>query len=516
MEVRQLSEPQYLFRNREDETGVSVGLQNQQGTDNTGPGRFDPCPLRHCLGKMDSYKKIPSVTALLKNEGIKSLIEKYGESPVKEAIRQKLQGLRKGISEGKSVPSEDAIISSVSKLASAMCGNSFTGVVNATGVILHTNLGRSPLGEKMLDEIKPLLVGYSNLEFDLAKGKRGSRYSHIKELLKLITGAEDILVVNNNASGVILALSAFCKGGEVIISRGELVEIGGSFRLPDIMEFSGCKLVEVGATNKTKIADYEKAITENTRAILKVHKSNFAQIGFTHECEVPELANLCKKHKIPLFYDQGSGLLRKPANLPLETEPDVQTSIKDGADLVMFSCDKLLGGPQGGILAGKKELISVLSKTPLLRAVRISKMDLAAMTWACKQYLQDETLKANIPIFTIMNKDLKVIKKDAEKLAKAISKVGFDCEVVESQGQPGGGTLPHLMIPSYSVALKFKGSNKDKKNAAEKIFYQLMAGEQAVIPVLREGELQFDALTLFDGDIQKIAEALEKLKGDGQ
>ena len=462
---------------------------------------------------MDNYRKIPSVTALLKNSGIICLVDKYGEASVKEAIRQKLSSVRALVAKGEEPPSETAIISAVEKLAASYSGQSLRGVINATGVILHTNLGRAPLGEKLLDAIRPALTGYSNLEFDLEKGKRGSRYSHIKDLLKLITGAEDVLVVNNNASGVILALSAFCKGGEVIISRGELVEIGGSFRLPDIMEFSGCKLVEVGATNKTKLSDYENAINENTRAILKVHQSNFAIIGFTHECKTPELSTLCKKHNIPLLYDQGSGLLRKAENLPLEREPDVQTSIKEGADLVMFSCDKLLGGPQGGILAGRKDLISVLSKTPLLRAVRISKLDLAAMVWACRQYLEDETLKTNIPIFSIMNKDLEQIKSDAQKLAKAISKAGFKCEVVESQGQPGGGTLPHLMIPSYSVALKFEGKAKEKKKAAEQIFYELMNSDHPVIAVLREGELQFDALTLFDGQIEQIADALKSIRG---
>ena len=462
---------------------------------------------------MDNYKKIPSVTALLKNKGIQCLIDKFGEASVKEAIRHKLASIRALVAKGEIPPSESEIVSAVEKLSASYSGQSLKGVINATGVILHTNLGRAPLGEKLLDAIRPALTGYSNLEFDLQKGKRGSRYTHIKDLLKLITGAEDVLVVNNNASGVILALSAFCKGGEVIISRGELVEIGGSFRLPDIMEFSGCKLVEVGATNKTKLADYENAINENTRAILKVHKSNFAIVGFTHECETAELSALCKKHNIPLFYDQGSGLLRKAANLPLDKEPDVQTSIKDGADLVMFSCDKLLGGPQGGILAGRKDLISVLSKTPLLRAVRISKLDLAAMAWACRQYLSDETLKANIPIFSIMDKKLDKVKADAETLAKGISKAGYKCEVVESEGQPGGGTLPHLMIPSYSVALKFEGKSKEKKKAAEQLFYELMNCETPVIAVLREGELQFDALTLFEGQIQQIVSVLEGIRG---
>ena len=364
----------------------------------------------------------------------------------------------------------------------------------------------------MIDAIRPLMSGYSNLEYDLHAGHRGSRYDHIRESLRLITGAEDVLVVNNNAAAVILALSAFCKGGGVIISRGELIEIGGSFRLPEIFEFAGCKLVEVGATNKTKPADYENAITENTKAILKVHKSNFAQIGFTVEANISELSSICKKHNIPLFYDQGSGLLRKPANLPLEDEPDVHTSLKDGADLVMFSCDKLLGGPQGGVLAGKKELIKVLSKTPLLRAIRMSKLDLSALSWVCHQYMQDETLKANIPIFSMMDKSQDKLKADASELADKITKIGYKTEIVSSSGQVGGGTLPHLHLESYAVALKPEGSAKEKKRFAENLNEQLRKLDNPIISILREGEILFDVLTLFEGQIDIIVDALRITK----
>jgi L-seryl-tRNA(Ser) seleniumtransferase len=460
---------------------------------------------------MADYKDIPSVTAVLKNAVVLGLIKEFGEMPVKEAIRCAIAQMRDCVKNKQDLPTENHYIQQIRTLTGELNGRSFSKVVNATGIILHTNLGRAPLGQQLLEEITPLLSGYSNLEFDLAKGKRGSRYVHIRECLKLITGAEDVLVVNNNASSVILALNALCKGGEVIISRSELIEIGGSFRLPEIFEAAGCKLVEVGATNKCRISDYENAITENTKAILKVHQSNFAIIGFTLECGLPELKELAVKHNLPLLYDLGSGLLRKPANLPLESEPDVKTSIEQGADLVMFSGDKLLGGPQGGILVGSKDIIKILSKTPLLRALRISKLDLAALTWVCRQYLDDSTLKANVPIFSMLEKSLEVLKADAEKLAKLLTKGKISCEVLESQGQVGGGTLPHLKLPSFAVALKAQGSAKEKKHFAEKLHRKLMTAPSPVIGILREGELLFDVLTLFEGQNKQITESIISL-----
>ena len=226
------------------------------------------------------------------------------------------------------------------------------------------------------------------------------------------------------------------------------------------------------------------------------------------EASIPELSEICKRHDIPLFYDQGSGLLRKPANLPLDDEPDVHSSLKQGADLIMFSCDKLLGGPQGGVLAGKQDLIKILSKTPLLRAIRMSKLDLAALSWVCHQYMQDETLKANIPIFSIMDKSQYILNSDAELLASKLTKIGYDCEVVSSSGQVGGGTLPHVKLDSYAVVLKPKGSAKEKKRFAEKLHEKLRHIETPIIAILREGEILFDVLTLFEGQIDIIVEAL--------
>lgn len=458
---------------------------------------------------MADYKDIPSVTAVLKEQRVKDLISEFGDLPVKEALRRTIASMRECIQQDKELPAKEDYLQKIHSLTAELSGRSFRNVINATGIILHTNLGRAPLGQKMMHDISQQLGGYSNLEFDLEAGKRGSRYTHIKECLKLITGAEDVLVVNNNASSVILALNALCKGGEVIISRSEMIEIGGSFRLPEVFEAAGCKLVEVGATNKCRIADYEKAINENTKAILKVHQSNFAIIGFTQECGLTELKELALKHNLPLLYDLGSGLLRKPANLPLEDEPDVHTSIKEGADLVMFSCDKLLGGPQGGVLCGSKKLIGILSKTPLLRALRMGKLDMAALAWVCRQYMDDATLKANVPIFSMLEKSQDTLKQEADKLAEALKKENIDCETVQSSGQVGGGTLPHLKLSTFAVALKTAGSVKEKKHFAEKLYRKLMTGEFPVAGILREGELLFDVLTLLDGDAETIVKSLK-------
>lgn len=463
---------------------------------------------------MADYKNIPSVTAVLKDPAVVALIVQYGQMPVKEAIRRTIAQMRQAIQDEQPCPSEAQYLQKIQRLSGELSGSSFSQVINATGIILHTNLGRAPLGQQLLEEITPVLAGYSNLEFDLEKGKRGSRYVHIRECIKLITGAEDVLVVNNNAASVILALNALCKGGEVIISRSELIEIGGSFRLPEIFEAAGCKLVEVGATNKCRLSDYEKAITKDTKAILKVHQSNFAIIGFTLECHLPELKKLADKHKIPLLYDLGSGLLRKPANLPLEDEPDVKTCIQQGADLVMFSSDKLLGGPQGGVLVGSSEIIAKLAKTPLLRALRISKIDLAALAWVCRQYLDDKTLKANIPLFSMLEKSQECLKRDADSLAALLQKNDVDCEVVTSQGQVGGGTLPHLKLSTYAVALKAKGSAKEKKRFAKNLQKKLMTAAEPVIGILREGELLFDVLTLFEGQAEQVSQAVSStIKG---
>jgi len=344
-------------------------------------------------------RKIPGVDTLMKDSKIKKLISEYGEELTVFSIRKVLSEIRDAVMKGKKLPQNDRILNRIRQKVYHIGTLSLKPMVNATGIVLHTNLGRAPLGSALTEEVVKIIEGYSNLEFDLEKGKRGHREDHITDLVTFITGAEDAVVVNNNAAGVFLSLSTFCSSKEAVISRGELIEIGGSFRIPDIMQQSGARMVEVGTTNRTRLSDYEAAITEETAVLFKAHKSNYYIKGFSEEVEIEALAELAHTNKLICIYDMGSGLLRKPKGLPLETEPDVQTALQSGADLVMFSCDKLLGGPQGGIIAGKKEYIQKLKKSPLMRVLRVGKMTLAALSEVIRCYLKDETLLENVPVF---------------------------------------------------------------------------------------------------------------------
>ncbi|MFH2034091.1 MAG: L-seryl-tRNA(Sec) selenium transferase, partial [Candidatus Margulisiibacteriota bacterium] len=323
--------------------------------------------------KMNALRKLPGVDVLLNEASVKELAAAHGIELVTYAARNTINSAREKILNGS--PQID-LVSEVKNLIEKISKPSLKPVINATGIILHTNLGRAPLS------FEPIR-GYCNLEFDLETGKRGKREAHLKAPLKYITGAEDTLVVNNNAAAIVLILNTLASGKEVIISRGELIEIGGSFRINEIMASAGVKMVEVGTTNKTRLSDYENAVTENTALIFKAHKSNYSIKGFSEEVGIKELAEFSRKKGIPFVYDIGSGLLRKPKNLNLEGEPDVRSALKDGAYLVCFSGDKLLGGPQAGIIAGKKELISKLAKAPLMRALRVGKMTIAGLSAVC-------------------------------------------------------------------------------------------------------------------------------------
>ncbi len=453
------------------------------------------------------FRALPSVNELLSRPLLLRVQEDCGPMPVKEAVRRVLERARRSLSAGDSFDFSH-LEDLVTLESEALACRSFRPVLNATGILLHTNLGRAPLGSALMAELAQVLAGYSNLEFDLESGERGSRYAHIRHGLQLVTGAEDSLVVNNNAAAMILALDGLCRGGEVIISRGEMIEIGGGFRLPEIMEAAGCKLVEVGSTNKTRLDDYRRAITPATRAILKCHRSNFVIHGFSAECSLEELAGLSKEHKLHFLYDLGSGLLRKPAQLPLIREPDVQSSLAAGADLVMFSCDKLLGGPQGGVIAGRRDLIAKLSKVPLLRALRISKLDLVALAWVVRQYMDDEKLLKNVPIFARLRPNAAEQKIRAEGLLKMIADAGIPVELCTSEGQVGGGTLPDLKLPSYSVRIVCDGSGKERKQQAEELHRALRLGRPAVLGVLREGSLHLDVMSLSDEEMPELAAAL--------
>jgi L-seryl-tRNA(Ser) seleniumtransferase len=359
-------------------------------------------------------------------------------------------------------------------------------VLNATGVIVHTNLGRAPLPRAALDRMVEAGRGYSNLEYDLAAGTRGSRQDHVRSILSRLTGAEAAIVVNNNAGAMLLALAALAEGREVLVSRGELIEIGDGFRIPDVLARSGARLVEVGTTNRTRAADYEQAVRAETALLLRVHQSNFRVVGFTEQPTVPELAAVAQRHNLPLLDDLGSGAL-----LDLSDEPTVRGALGDGADLVCFSGDKLLGGPQAGVVVGRAELIEQLRRHPLHRALRIDKLGLAALEGTLLLYLEPHRALREIPVLRMLHEDALVVRARAERLAAA---VGGDVE--ETVGRVGGGALPLAELPSYACAID------------EELAEPLRRREPPVIGIVRDGRLLLDCRTLADDDVDEVAAAV--------
>ena len=452
-------------------------------------------------------RKIPGVDKLLINEEIKELIRLYGSELVTFSVRTVLDEIRTSILAGEKAAAFDNIILQIEKITKTIGDRSLIEVINGTGIVLHTNLGRALLGDHVLEELKPIVSNYSNLEFNLKTGRRGQRNSHISDLMKFVTQAEDAVVVNNNAAAVMLILKTFAEGKEVIISRGELIEIGGSFRIPEIMKASGCKMIEVGATNRTRLSDYENAITKDTALIFKAHKSNYFIDGFTEEAELSDLSDLAKKHELLFVYDLGSGLLRRPEGLPLENEPDVRSSLQAGCDIVSFSGDKLLGGPQAGIIAGRSDLIQRIAKAPMMRALRVGKMTIAALSAVMRFYLKDEDLLTKVPIFEMLNRKMNDLKNLAEEFSSELEKSDIKSEIIESKAQCGGGTLPQLKIDSLAVKIIHDGN----KNYSKKLHKKMLELKKPILGILREGDLLFDVLTLSKVDFPIISKALNSI-----
>jgi L-seryl-tRNA(Ser) seleniumtransferase len=357
-------------------------------------------------------------------------------------------------------------------------------VINATGVIVHTNLGRAPLAEAALDRVREIARGYSNLEYDLAAGARGSRQEHVADSLRRLTGAEAALVVNNNAAAVMLALAALAEGREVLVSRGELIEIGDGFRIPDVLERSGARLREVGTTNRTRASDYEAAIGTETAVLLRVHQSNFRVVGFTAQPSLGELADIARRHDLPLVDDLGSGAL-----IDIGDEPTARASLAAGADLVCFSGDKLLGGPQAGIVLGRAELVEKLRRHPLQRALRADKLTLAALegTLALAVDAPDE-----IPVLRMLREPAEAVRARAARLAELVQG-----EVEETVARAGGGSLPLTELPSFACAVE------------EELAVKLRAGDPPVIAVVRDGRTLLDCRTLTDAEADEVAVAVE-------
>ena len=359
-------------------------------------------------------------------------------------------------------------------------------VLNATGVIVHTNLGRAPLPQAALERVQDAGSAYSNLEYDLAAGSRGSRQDHVGRILSRLTAAEAAIVVNNNAGAMLLALAALAEGRDVLVSRGELIEIGDGFRIPDVLARSGARLVEVGTTNRTRADDYERAVGANTALLLRVHQSNFRVVGFTEQPTVPELAAVARRHDVPLLDDLGSGAL-----LDVSDEPTVRGALTAGADLVCFSGDKLLGGPQAGIVVGRASLIEKLRRHPLHRALRIDKLGLAALEGTLLLYLEPDRALREIPVLRMLHEDVATVRARAERLAAA---VGGDVE--ETLARVGGGALPLTELPSFACAVD------------EELSEPLRRNEPPVIAIVRDGRLLLDCRTLADGDVDEIAAAI--------
>lgn len=398
-----------------------------------------------------TMRDLPSVDFLLQSEAAEQLAESFGRGLLKEAVRESLDQARTSIREGSSAPSEEQILESIASILSSWTTATLQPVINASGVILHTNLGRAPLSTPAQDAISSIASGYSNLEYDLRKGKRGKRDHHAEALLRRLTGAEAALVVNNNASAVLLALTALARRKEVLISRSQLIEIGGGFRIPDVMKQSGAKLVEIGTTNRTHIKDFEAAIHERTGMILRAHHSNFKIIGFTTEPSLEELSELGEQYGVPVLDDIGSGALLDTSAYGLGHEPMVQESLQGGAALVAFSGDKLLGGPQAGILVGRKDLIDRLKRHPLARAIRSDKLCLAALSATLLSYLTKREEK-EIPVWQMISVSEAELKARVEGW---ITKLG--------QGEPragrstvGGGSLPEETLPTWLLAFRVK------------------------------------------------------------
>jgi L-seryl-tRNA(Ser) seleniumtransferase len=359
-------------------------------------------------------------------------------------------------------------------------------VLNATGVIVHTNLGRAPLPAPALERVVEVGRSYSNLEYDLAAGSRGSRQDHVASLLRRLTGAESAIVVNNNAGAMLLALAALAEGREVIVSRGELIEIGDGFRIPDVLARSGARLVEVGTTNRTRAVDYDRAVSEHTALLLRVHQSNFRVVGFTERAGLEELGNVARQRSVPLLDDLGSGAL-----VELHDEPTARDSLAGGADLVCFSGDKLLGGPQAGIVAGRADLVERLRRHPLHRALRIDKLGLAALEGTLLLYLKPDQALAEVPVLRMLRADPSSVRARAERLAAAVGG-----EVEETVGRVGGGALPLAELPSFACAVE------------EELAGALRAHEPPVVGIVRDGRLLLDCLTLDDEEADEVAAAV--------
>ena len=446
-------------------------------------------------------RKIPKIDELLRNPVLEDLRQEYPEQAVADAARQVIARLRANILEGRlqTLPEDSAVLADICRQTRAAARPSMRTVINGTGIVLHTNLGRACMSEKAAWAAYEAAGRYSTLEYDVATGSRGLRYSHVEQLLCRLTGAESALVVNNNAAAVLLVLSAMTAGGQVPVSRGELVEIGGSFRVPEIMEACGAQLKEVGTTNKTHLSDYERAINEQTKALMKVHTSNYRIVGFTEKPSLAEMVELGHRYGLPVIEDLGSGCLVNLEQFGLHDEPTVQDSVRAGVDVVSFSGDKLLGGPQAGIIIGKKEYVDKMKLHPLTRAMRVDKMTLAALEATLRSY--ENGLWKEIPTLGMLAATAEELKEKAGILAHQLRQAGVEAQVVATEGQVGGGSVPTQTVASWAVALDGR---------VEQLEQALRLGEHTIVGRIHDGRYLLDVRTLWQADFPLIVDAIRE------
>lgn len=449
----------------------------------------------------NELRRLPGVDAFVQRPEAVAWEAAYGRGPVVEALREVLDAVRADILSGGAYPGDEVLAERVAERLATLAAPTLVPVINAAGVVLHTNLGRAPLSAAVLEAMRGAGQGYSNLEYDLEAGQRGSRYVHAEALLCRLTGAEAALLVNNNAGAVLLALSALARGRGVIISRGQLVEIGGGFRIPEVMAQSGARLVEVGTTNRTYVRDYAAAIDEDTVALMRVHTSNYRIRGFTAQPELAEMVALAREHDLLVIDDLGSGTLLDTARYGLAHEPTVQESVAGGADLVTFSGDKLLGGPQAGIIVGKAEHVARLRRFPLTRALRVDKTTIAGIQTNLLHYLKGEA-EREIPVWRMISAPAEEIGARAEVLLARLGGAGAGCEIIPGTSVVGGGSLPDEGLPTRLIAVP---------GPAETLAEALRRGRPAVVGRIEDGRLLLDLRTVLPEDEEPLVGRLRDL-----
>lgn len=461
----------------------------------------------HTGNDQSGLRRLPAVSRLLQHERVQEAIAEHGRELVVECVREVLSQLRQRLKNGESVPDEPRfVVNEVLQAVQRWRTPTLRRVINATGVVLHTGLGRAVLAEPARRAVEEVAQGHSMLEVDRETGERGERIEHVRELLCRLTGAEDATVVNNNAGAVLLAVTVLAQGREVIISRGQLVEIGGAFRMPDIIAQSGARLVEVGTTNRTRLSDYEQAITPDTALLLRCHPSNFRIVGFTEEVSAPDLASLAHRHGLAVLDDVGSGCLVDTEQFGLEHEPTLQESIQAGCDVVTCSGDKLLGGPQAGILVGRKDIMQRIRKHPLHRALRVDKLTLAALEATLRLYLNPEEALRKIPVLRTLATTADEIRRRAQRLKRrlqaSLSAEAVTVRLREGASTVGGGSLPEQQLPTTLVCLRWRDGN------ASQLARALRWQEPAVFTRIEQDEVVIDPRTLLEDEFGALVEAV--------